>query len=69
MSFADRLALAHTELVLTYERRDNFLSDSDVIEASERWTTDTWDDDEGFVGGDQHQLQEALFEMLTREEA
>lgn len=39
LPFEDRLQFATEELRKTYEDRGNFLSDSDVYDAAEMWTT------------------------------
>lgn len=70
LSFDERLELAHSSLVLTYERRDNFLSDDDVLDAADEWTTSEpyGDDDESDPNRDDYEsLRDALFARLLQE--
>lgn len=69
LPYEDRLYAAGENLRLIYERRDSFLSDSNVIEAADDWTTDTWSDDDGFVGGDHERLYADLVELTTPQDA
>jgi hypothetical protein len=49
VSYEDRLLLAVEWLAMRFEQRDNFLADSDLIDAAELFTTserapDDWDE-------------------------
>lgn len=59
MDFDDRFALAQAYLVKRYEDRDKFLSDSDVLDAVDFYTTEH--------GNDRTLLAEALFAWVTSE--
>ena len=54
--FTSRLALALEALTLRCEQRDNFLSDDDVLDAADDWSTDPTDRD---------LMVEALFDILV----
>lgn len=43
MTYEDRLALAQTAAVMTYQRRGDFISNDDCLDIAERFTTDTLD--------------------------
>lgn len=43
LPYEDRFILAHTALVMRYEQRDRFLSDDDVLDIANDWTTDDLD--------------------------
>jgi hypothetical protein len=65
MDFADRLLLALEEVNLTFERRDSYLSDDDLLDAADNWTTDgnvTWFPENR---DDYSALVDALFAAVT----
>jgi len=43
LSFKDRLELAYADARTVFERRGSFISDDDVTDVAERWTTDDID--------------------------
>lgn len=70
LSFDDRLLLAQERLVLTYAERDNFLSDDDVLDAADEFTTSVRSDDEDADDyyaddSDYVRLRAALFAFVT----
>jgi hypothetical protein len=62
----DRLCAAHSQLVLVYERRNGFLSDDDVLDTAELWTTTPNDcDARGADDSDYRMMVETLFDWLS----
>lgn len=71
LDFADRLLLAFEAARLQYERREGFLSDDDLLDLADAWTTDPepdWDAEDWAPRPDREALIEAL-DAMTREEA
>ena len=54
MAYRYRLLFAYEECRLTFERRGNFISDDDILDTAEHWTTSrpTLTDDGRFNGYD-----------------
>lgn len=69
LDFADRLLLALEGARLQYERRDGFISDDDLLDLADEWTTDTNETYLPEYRADYSALVDALFESLTAEEA
>lgn len=66
LSFEDRPALAHAHLGVVFERRGNFLSDDDLLDAADLFTTSVFREDEAdWSDGDRERLIEALFALCT----
>lgn len=65
LTYPDRFLLALDYLRLRYQQRDGFLSDSDLMDASERWTTEQ-PDEPGFYSedGDWQRLLNALYGVV-----
>jgi len=73
MTLEDRVLLALEWLALRYERRDGFLSESDIFEATEQYTTDNLEAadeaEEVAMLSDYSALFDALYVKLTGENA
>ena len=70
LDFNDRLTLVHAHLAAVYERRGNFLSDDDLLDAADLFTTSVFREDEAdWSDGDRERLIEALFALCAGEEA
>ncbi len=68
LSFEDRLALAYAHLGVVFERRGNFLSDDDLLDAADLFTTSVFREDEAdWSDGDRERLIEALFALCTED--
>jgi hypothetical protein len=68
--FEDRVLLAVESLRLRQERRDGFLSDDDVLDTADDWTTCERDDEGCFVEDnptDYIDLREELFAACSQE--
>ena len=65
LDFETRLTLALDEVRLTFERRANYLSDDDLLDAADNWTTDApYGDEDIAIREDYDRLVEALFETV-----
>lgn len=64
LSFDDRFRLAVDQVAATFEARNGFLSDDDLLDAADAFTTDTMDDDGFYFGGDYARLRDRLFDYL-----
>lgn len=68
LAFEDRLTLAHAHLAARYEARGNFLSDDDLLDAANLFTTSVFREDEcDWSDGDRERLVEALFALCTED--
>lgn len=66
----DRILLAHTALGITWEQRDGFLSDDDVLDVCALWTTTDLDaryasDDVTWEPGDYDEMTSLMFVILS----
>lgn len=78
LPFVARYELALEDARITYEARDGFISDDDILDISERWTTSTplpeaeWDRivaetgeaPDPWVGADVYRLRDELFAAI-----
>lgn len=65
IDYFDRYLLALEHLRLRWERRGEFLSDDDVFNAADLFTTEQPDAEGGFAeGGDRYRLLDHLYETV-----
>ena len=68
LSYGDRLMLAYEHAKMVFERRGGFISDDDILDLADDWTTDRRDDTYEFITGDtdwehlRDDLHDAVFE-------
>jgi hypothetical protein len=72
LNYEDRLTLAIDFLIMRFEKRDNFLTDSDVLDAAEAYTTDDYtvlmsgDDWESADIADYESLRDDMFDHIEK---
>jgi hypothetical protein len=68
----DRFILAMEQLVRVYHDRGEFISDDDILDVSECWTTSKRDAEgywpENEIDADIHQLRDMMFAACTQSE-
>ena len=63
--YADRLLLAMEAVHLQWERRNQYLSDDDVLNVADQWTTSQWYPDGVVDDADYCELRDTLFDRIV----